>query len=351
MPRVDFELNMPKSAYSVLIGESLAEFSGPLSSALSGRKALVLTDGGAEAALGALTALLDENGLAYALHLMGKGEGAKSFDSLLSVLDALLEGGFTKSDVIINLGGGVVGDLGGFAAAVYKRGMNYINMPTTLLSMIDSSVGGKTGVDLGGIKNAVGAFHQPSLVLCACANLKTLPERELRSGFGEVLKYFCISASPIMERSLREGGVTPALIEECCRVKRDFVQNDVHDTGARRILNLGHTFAHALEAASGFGILHGEAVCMGLYSEARFAVSLGLSSPAVPDRIAELASAAGLCCTLPKGIAKSACELLIHDKKNSSGNIEMAFISDFGKPFLHGVSVDTAAKFLASEGE
>lgn len=348
MRRVDFDITAPSSEYSALIGERIEEFSDAILSALRGRNALILSDGGASsAALDAIKAILDGGGICHSVLILNGGERAKSFSSLDSVLTELIGANFTRNDIIINLGGGVIGDLGGFAASIYMRGIDYINIPTTMLSMIDSSIGGKTGIDRFGVKNIIGAFHQPQLVICATRFLDSLPEREIRSGFGEALKYYCLSASADIESAILARHADSALIEECCKIKRDCVCSDVLDFGRRRLLNLGHTFGHAFEASSGFELSHGEAVAMGLVAVMRFGEQIGFTERGVAQRIEALVTHLGMSADYSEYSA-SASEFITHDKKKDSACIEMAFIESFGKPLLRRVPIEAAAAFLLS---
>lgn len=348
MLKVDYDVNTRTDKYSVLIDRSIEGAFDALVYYMRGRKVLVLTDKGAsDAALSDIVKLLSGANAEFFVHTLEGGESVKSFDALQSIISELIEHSFTRNDLIINLGGGVVGDLGGFAASVYMRGIDHINIPTTLLSMIDSAMGGKTGIDHCGIKNIVGAFHQPRLVLCAVNYLNSLPEREMLSGFGEALKYYCISASPVILSCLLQRSVTPELIEECCIIKRDHVEADVLDGGKRRILNLGHTYGHAFEAASGFSLTHGEAVALGLIAELRLGERLGITEIGTADAALNIVSKLGLTSDCSP-YAKSAEEYLKHDKKNASGSIEFAFIRRFGEPFLKRVPIDAAADLLHS---
>ena len=345
---IEFNIKAPSNQYEVLICERISEFENALFEHTSGKKALILTDeGAANTALEPLRALLSRSGIIHFTHFIGIGERAKSFDSLIGALSALTENGFSRNDLIINLGGGVVGDLGGFAAAVYMRGIDYINLPTTFLSMIDSAIGGKTGIDFHGIKNNIGAFHQPRLVLCAVELLKTLPPRELLSGFGEVFKYYCISGNEGMLDPMCTRMPSPELIAECCRIKKEHVVEDVLDAGKRRILNLGHTFGHAFEAASGFSLTHGEAVVLGIVAAERLAVKLGLIGAHTLHALEALASSLGFK-TDHSAYAHHASEFIKHDKKSvSSSSVEMVFFSDFGKTFLRRIPFDALSRYLS----
>ncbi|MBR4435861.1 MAG: 3-dehydroquinate synthase [Clostridia bacterium] len=333
--------------YHALIGEDLAAFCNGLSSLVRGRKALILTDETiSDLHLAKLTALFDGEGINYRVHLIPVGESAKNFDTFRDILTVLSSERFVRGDHLIAFGGGSVGDIGGFAASVYMRGMSHINIPTTLLSMIDSSVGGKTGIDMFGVKNAVGTFHQPKLVLCATEFLSTLPKRELTSGFGEVIKYIALSGKDLCSL-IGADGVSPQLIYECLKIKREYVLADEFDSGRRQILNLGHTFGHAFEAASEYALSHGEAVALGLIAEARFGAESGLIGHDVERELAALSDRFCLC-QGPIEYAKKAAALIARDKKSNGESISMPFVKRFGAPFIADVSVDAAERFILS---
>lgn len=205
------------------------------------------------------------------------GESSKNTENLIALLEFLAENRLTRSDIIVALGGGVVGDLAGFAASVYLRGIDFIQVPTTLLAMVDSSVGGKTAVDLKAGKNLAGAFHQPSLVLCDCKTLDTLSSDIFSDGCAEIIKYGVINDRPLFNE-LKKGirGNIEAVIKSCVTNKADIVQKDEFDYGMRQLLNLGHTIGHAIEKCSNFEISHGKAVAIGMAVITRVAVSLGV---------------------------------------------------------------------------
>lgn len=250
--------------------------------------------------------------------------------------------------MLLCFGGGVIGDMGGFAASVYMRGISFIAMPTTLIGMTDSSVGGKTGVDFCGVKNAVGSFHAPVLVVCCTDFLKTLPLRELHSGIGEIIKYAVIGGDSIL--NLLQGGIinNAALISACCEIKRKFVEEDEFDNGTRRILNLGHTFGHVFEAASRFSLSHGEAVGLGLAAAADFGEKLGFTKRGISQKIISLLREQGLKTNYAPYCTETAAELLLHDKKGDRSGIDMVFIKEFRHVFAHRVSTESAIAFLNS---
>jgi len=235
----------------------------------------------------ALQKRLIEKGLSYPRSVVPSGEESKSKDWLFHIYDDALEAGLDRKSVMIAVGGGVVGDLGGYAAASYLRGIRYVQVPTTLLSMVDSAVGGKTGINMPQGKNLIGAFHQPSLVLCDLNTLKTLPSREFRSGLAEIIKYgiiydpvlFDFCESHMNAALATDPLVLEHLISRSCMIKAEVVSQDETESGLRAILNFGHTLGHAIEAVAGYGkYLHGEAIAVGMVFAARLSSKLtGLS--------------------------------------------------------------------------
>ena len=226
-------------------------------------------------------------GLRVERFLLTPGEGAKTLETYGRLLHFLSEKRMTRSDVLVALGGGITGDLTGFAAATYQRGVRFIQIPTTLLAMVDSSVGGKTAVNLDTGKNQVGAFWQPSAVLCDPDTLRTLPEEEYRCGSAEVLKYGVLGNAAFFEE-LRDTPIREQeehVIDVCITMKRDIVREDEYDRGLRQLLNLGHSFGHAVEACSGFTVLHGQAVAIGMAIMARAAAAQGFCTEQARDEL------------------------------------------------------------------
>ena len=266
------------------------------------------------------------------------GEAYKNWESLNLIYDALLANRCDRSTTIIALGGGVIGDLAGFAAATYQRGVPFIQIPTTLLSQVDSSVGGKTGINHPRGKNMVGAFWQPKLVLADTDTLNTLPMRELSSGMAEVIKYGLIRDLPFLDwleanmsgLMARDGELLAHAIERSCANKADVVAADELETakeGGRALLNLGHTFGHAIETGMGYGEwLHGEAVAAGTAMAAELSRRLGWLSKADLERIEEVLRRAGLPVTGPAMGAERYLELMSHDKKVVAGNLRLVLL-------------------------
>ena len=266
--------------YDITIGPGLRHSAGELISAIARPcRVLLLTDD-TVAALYAdeVTASLAEAGFAVIPHIIPHGEASKSAAGLIALLEKMAVEHLTRSDILVALGGGVVGDLGGFAAAVYQRGISFIQMPTTLLAMVDASVGGKTAIDLAAGKNLAGAFHQPSLVICDVDCLSTLLPDTFADGMAEVIKYAFISDKVLFDLLQGDAATThmAEVIRLCVEDKQVLVEADETDKGARQLLNLGHTVGHAIETCSDFAISHGSAVAMGMVIITRASVRAGL---------------------------------------------------------------------------
>lgn len=267
------------------------------------------------------------------------GEQYKTLEYLSRVLDVLMANSFARDCVVVALGGGVVGDLAGFAASCYQRGVAFVQLPTTLLAQVDSSVGGKTGVNHPGGKNMIGAFHQPRAVLADTHTLRTLPVRELRAGLAEVVKYGLIFDPQFL--AWIEGHVDALLaldpdalahaIHRSCELKADVVKRDERESGDRALLNLGHTFGHAIETATGYTEwLHGEAVATGMVIAADMSARLGMLKDADVKRIRELLARIGLPVEPPRFGAQRALDCMRVDKKVKSGRIRLVLLEKLG---------------------
>ncbi len=286
------------------------------------RKVCVVTDSGVPTEYAErLLASLGEGAI---LHIIPAGEENKNFDTLQGVLRRMLEAGFTRSDAVVALGGGVVGDLAGFAAATYMRGIDFYNIPTTLLSQVDSSVGGKTAVDLDGYKNMIGAFWQPKAVFIDPDLLSTLPSRQISNGLCEALKIGATSDPELFEIFEKNSVLSsPELIEqiiiEAITAKRDVVEIDEREGGLRKVLNFGHTLGHAIESSLGLSLLHGECVALGIPP---------MCEEAVKARLQKALSNIGLETEASKFISNKSVvlESLTHDKKSTSGGVINAVI-------------------------
>ncbi|MBI1236114.1 MAG: 3-dehydroquinate synthase [Alphaproteobacteria bacterium] len=281
-----------------------------------------------------------------------EGERAKSFATLEMTLGRMLDLGLERGDAVLAIGGGVTGDLAGLAAALYKRGMDVIQVPTTLLAMADSSVGGKTAINMPQGKNLIGTFHQPSLVIADFDFLDTLPERERKAGFAEIVKAALIGDRDFFERLEKSGrdGLTAAQLQAHLKTaitfKAAIVAADEREAGQRALLNLGHTFGHALESEAGGALLHGEAVAAGLALAFDYSARLGLCPESDAARVRNYLDFAGLQTRLPDlpGAPFSATAMLQrmrHDKKNSGGHIRLVLAHGIGNAFIHD-QADTA---------
>ncbi len=314
--------------------------------------------------LPAAEAALAAAGVRTARVVVPAGEGSKRWSMIERVCDALLAEKIERRDLVVALGGGVVGDLAGFAAAIARRGLDVVQVPTTLLAQVDSSVGGKTGINSTHGKNLVGAFHQPVLVIVDTALLDTLPPREFRAGYAEVAKYGLINDAAFfawLEANWRDvfsgGPGREHAIATSCRAKAAIVARDERETGERQLLNLGHTFGHAFEAAAGFSdrLLHGEAVALGTALAFAFSARLGLLSPAEADRVTAHLAAIGLP-TRASDVAGGApgvdqlMDLMAQDKKVKRGRLTFILARGIGRSFI-APDVDAAEvrAFLAEK--
>jgi len=273
------------------------------------------------------------------------GERAKSWQTLERVFDALLEARCGRDTLLVALGGGVVGDLAGFAAAVYQRGMPYLQVPTTLLAQVDSSVGGKTAINHARGKNMIGAFHQPLAVVSDVATLDTLPDRELRAGLAEVIKHgLALDAAFVewleshMEKLLsRQPAAVSFAVKRCCELKAAIVAADEREAGVRALLNFGHTFGHAIEAATGYGAwLHGEAIAAGMVMAAALSKNLGLIGQEDVERVRRLIARAGLPVAGPRVAPEQLMDLMAVDKKAAHGTVRFVLLEGIGRAALSG---------------
>ena len=272
--------------------------------------------------------------------IVDAGEQSKSIDVAIELWERMLDEGTDRKSTVVAVGGGVVGDLAGFVAATFARGLAFVQVPTTLLAQVDSSVGGKVGINLPGAKNMVGAFWQPRGVLIDVNVLQTLPEREFNAGMAEVVKYGVIQDAEFfayLERHIdainaRDPGVLTHIVQRCCRLKADVVEQDEREeTGRRAILNYGHTFCHALEAATGYEqLLHGEGVAIGMLCASRLAERMGRVDAAFTKRQQDLLESFGLPTALPEVSHEELIELMYHDKKTERGKLRFVLPSRLG---------------------
>jgi 3-dehydroquinate synthase len=337
--------------YDILIGAGLLERAGAeIGARLPRARAAIVTDANvAGIHLGTLVASLERAGIATAPVTLPAGEKTKSFAHLQEVVDHVLGARLERGDVVVALGGGVIGDLAGFAAGIVRRGMNFVQVPTSLLAQVDSSVGGKTGINTAHGKNLVGVFQQPRLVLADTDVLDTLPEREFRAGYAEVAKYGLIDRPDFfayLEKNWRDvfagGPARTYAIAESCRAKADVVARDEFETGDRALLNLGHTFGHALEGATqydGLRLVHGEGVAIGMALAHRFSARMNLCSPDDAERVEAHLGAVGLpwrVSDIPGDLpgAERLFEYITQDKKVSRGALTFILTRGIGQSFI-----------------
>ena len=277
--------------------------------------------------------------------ILPDGEHYKTLQTAGRVFDSLVEHRLNRDGTVLALGGGVVGDIAGFAAACYQRGIGYVQIPTSLLAQVDSSVGGKTGVNHSGGKNLIGAFHQPLAVLADTDTLATLPDRELRAGIAEVIKYGCVWDAALLdwldahmdELLAREPGALRHAIARSCEIKATVVGRDEREQNVRAILNFGHTFGHAIEAATSYErYLHGEAVAIGMLMAADFSCRLGLIDGAAKRRVRNVVVRAGLPTEAPKIGLSRALALMHMDKKVLAGTIRVVVLEKLGRAIIVG---------------
>ena len=320
--------------YRITIGSGLLGDGELLATQLRGRHALIVSDSRvaplyAQRVQAALATARPDAGLA--LHVIDAGEASKTLENFAGVIDALARLGATRDACIIALGGGVVGDLAGFAAACWMRGIDCVQLPTSLLAMVDSSVGGKTAVDIAQGKNLVGAFHPPRAVIADTSTLRTLPARELRAGFAEVIKYGAIIDAPFLDwlhdnvdgLLAGDSALLAEAIARSCAHKAAIVERDPFEHGERALLNFGHTFGHAIETEQGYGegLNHGEAVAVGMVLAARLSASLGMASDSDADGLQALLQRFGLPVALPSGLDAGAllARMRLDKKAQASG--------------------------------
>lgn len=336
--------------YDIAIGRNQIATLGTRAAALKpGAKAAIVTDETvAGLHLRSAEDALCAAGVAASRVIVPAGEASKNFARFEEVCEALIDARIERGDVVVALGGGVVGDLAGFAAATVRRGVDCIQVPTTLLAQVDSSVGGKTGINSRNGKNLIGAFHQPVLVVADTAVLDTLPEREFRAGYAEVVKYGLLGDAGFfawLESNAAEvfagGGAREHAIATSCRMKAAVVAGDERETGRRALLNLGHTFGHAFEAAAGYSgrLLHGEAVALGMVLAAELSAELGVLDPAAAARAARHLKAVGLPTRphdVPGGVpdADRLMELMMQDKKVRRGKMTFILLRGIGAAYI-----------------
>lgn len=366
-PPLTVRVDLGARSYDILIGDGLIAGAGALVQPYTGQsRAFVISDETVWRLHGdRLRSGLAGAGIETIENILPAGESTKNWAQLGEVLDWLLASGAGRDDVLVAFGGGVIGDLTGLAASLLKRGMRFVQVPTTLLAQVDSSVGGKTAVNTGHGKNLVGAFYQPQLVIADTGVLTTLPERECRAGYAEIIKYGLINDRAFIDWLGENGADVLALAPEAigeavavsCRAKAGIVAQDEREGGVRALLNLGHTFGHALEAANGYGadLLHGEAVGAGMVLALHYSARLGLMSQKDADFAAGLIAQSGLetrLSALPGGPypAEALVEAMRQDKKVRAGQVPLILARGLGESFIYpNADLQDVQAFLQEE--
>ena len=337
---ISLKVNLGERSYPICIGQGLLDRGELLMQYIPGNSALIVTN---EVVAPMYAAQVERalHDIKYKTFILPDGEQYKSQDTLNSIYDCLLSNRFDRNTTLIALGGGVVGDITGFAAASYQRGVHFVQIPTTLLAQVDSSVGGKTGINHAMGKNMIGAFYQPRTVIADTSTLNTLEDRELSSGIAEVIKYGLIRDLPFLEwleknmdkLLARDPQALAYTIERSCRNKADVVAADERESGQRALLNLGHTFGHAIETGMGYGNwLHGEAVASGMVMAARLSEKLGWINSDDVTRVIDLIERANLPVKAPiQMTVDKFLELMAIDKKVSDGVLNLILFKSIGK--------------------
>ena len=361
------EVGLGARSYDIVIGRGLIGSLGARIAALRpGAKTFIVTDENvARHLLPTATRTLDGAKVRHDAIVVPPGESSKSFPVFERVCEAIVAARIERGDLVVALGGGVIGDLAGFAASVVRRGLDYVQVPTTLLAQVDSSVGGKTAIDSSHGKNLIGAFHQPILVVADTALLDTLPVREFRAGYAEMVKYGLLGDLAFFDwldanlKDVFDGGVArDRAIAVSCRAKAAIVARDERETGDRQLLNLGHTFGHALEAACGYSdrLLHGEAIAIGMALAFEFsATRQGLCAKAEAGRVTRHLAAAGLPTRIqdispPLPSLEELMELIAQDKKIKRGRLTFILVRGIGDAFIEtGVDAGEVRAFLSEK--
>lgn len=337
--------------YDVHIGAGLLSRLGALTAAACPKasRATLVADDTVDGLYGdRAAAALASAGLPVSRFRFPHGEGSKTLGTYARLLSFLASERLTRTDCIVALGGGVTGDLAGFAAATYLRGVDLVQAPTTLLAAVDASVGGKTAVDLPEGKNLAGAFHQPALVVCDTDAFSTLPEEALACGMAEQIKHGVIADEALFQTlSAGRPDDMAAAVARSVAIKGAIVAGDEHDNGARQLLNLGHTAGHAVELLSGLAVPHGQAVAIGMALVARASAAYGWCAPDVPGRIEAALVQNGLPVRCPFG-AEALARAVLHDKKRRGGTVTLVIPEAVGRCALRPVPVESLAPFLAA---
>jgi 3-dehydroquinate synthase len=341
---ITLDLVLPDTRYPIHIGRGLLDQVDLLLPHFKVRQAAIITNEVvAPYYLARLSSQLEAQGIDVIPIVLPDGESHKTWNTLNLIFDALLSRHCERNTMLIALGGGVVGDMTGFAAACYQRGAPFIQIPTTLLAQVDSSVGGKTAINHPLGKNMIGAFYQPRAVIADMALLDTLPERELCAGLAEVIKYGLLGDEPffswlelnIDQLRARDSDALQYAVRRCCEMKAELVSADEREQGVRALLNLGHTFGHAIEAGLGYGVwLHGEAIGAGMVLAAAVSQAMGAISQEALTRVRSLIQRAGLPVQAPNLGPNQWLQLMSHDKKVSQGKVRFVLLQQIGRAYI-----------------
>lgn len=339
-------VNLGERSYDIIIERGIISRAGEYVKS-GGGKAFVITDSNvAPRYLGSVVKSLEGAGLTVRSVTLPAGEKTKSFNTLPMLYSLALEAGLTRSDVVVTLGGGVIGDLGGFMAATYMRGVKFVQIPTSLLAQVDSSVGGKVGVDLPEGKNLVGAFHQPACVLIDPDTLSTLPAHFIADGMGEVIKYGCIKDEALFNLLEDINGDKTRLFEHiddiiyiCVDIKRRVVECDERESGERKLLNFGHTYGHALEKLNNFEMSHGAAVAVGMEYITRISEKKGQTEKGCAERISKVCKAFGLD-GKPSADTDGIVSAVKNDKKGGKGGLDVVLLEKIGRAYTCRTTAD-----------
>lgn len=339
-------------AYDVLIKPKILSQSGELIKRIfhNAKAAIITDDTVSKLYLKTVEQSLLANGFTVCCYVFPHGEDSKSHDNLLEIYNFLIRSNVTRSDFIVALGGGVVGDIAGYAAATYLRGIPFVQIPTTFLAAIDSSVGGKTAVNIAAGKNLIGAFHQPSLVLCDTDTFSTLSQDIFADGCAEMVKYGLILDEKLFS-FLESGDIhscIDSIVSRCVELKKQLVEEDEKDSGIRMILNFGHTLGHAIEKYSNHKITHGQAVAIGMVLVQRLGEKLGISNAELTNRIIQCLKRYNLP-TLFNGNISDLAEACLHDKKRTGNTINLIFVTDAGKAVVKSILVENFRHLLKEE--
>lgn len=343
-------VNAMSASYDILIEKGvLKNCAQYISSVLRSKRLMIITDTNvSKLYLNTVEDALSSHGYEVSHHIFEAGEKSKNLQTVAQIYDSLSENNFTRKDAIVALGGGVCGDISGFVAATYMRGIDFVQIPTTLLSQVDSSVGGKTGVDTTYGKNLVGAFYQPKLVLIDPETLNTLTDHYFADGMGEVIKYGCIKNAELFDMltkvDIKEN--IELIILECLKIKSNVVSEDERESGLRMILNFGHTAGHSIEKLSEFTQSHGECVAQGMVLITKASEKLGFTQIGTADKIAQLAEKCGLSTDIKFSINDIA-ENAKNDKKGSDDNLSIVLIDKIGSYLIHTINKNDFAEFLS----